>query len=853
MNPAIDIMTAEEFERCRRLEGAGFGALETPKGLLPLEALDVQAKIDGLLSQLTVKQTFVNAFDEPLEATYIFPLPDRAAVTGFRMEVAGRVIEGDLKERGEARREYDAALKKGHRAAIAEEERPDVFNLRVGNLMPGEKAVVTLTLVGPVQLSDNEATFRFPLVVAPRYIPGLPLPGPSVGRGTADDTDAVPDASRISPPVLLPGFPSKVALALGVEVNAGGLHIGALRSSLHTVISEETADGSKRLRVLPGEKLDRDFILRFRTGGEAVQTALSLAADPEGKQGVFLLTLVPPLLKGAEQRRDVIFILDRSGSMSGWKMVAARRALGRMVDTLGERDRFNVLAFDNEVESPPEFAGSGLVAGSDRNRFRALEFLGRIESRGGTELARPLKDAVRVLAQSETGRDRVLILVTDGQVGNEDQILKSLGKQLQGLRVFTLGIDQAVNAAFLQRLAQLGGGACELVESEDRLDEVMTRIHRRIGTPVITDVEVKAGNLRFETRDLVPGRLPELHAGSPVLILGRYQRVLDQEPTLTVTGKEANGRTWSQTVAGEPGASKALTATWARGRIRDLEDQYAINRDTNLERQIVDLSLGYHVLSRFTAYVAVDQGAIVNPGGVQHQVTQPVELPAGWEAPMAADAFCLALDAGSAGKARASLAGPRGFLKRKEQSEAQSKAASPVPPGMRALQRGQAKTENARSNRGDADKSDQHGAQFDNFVDLLFQEALNRNATEIQIMPMSDGVHIYFVIDGQVEPHEWQAFRLLEPLWNWLKTFAGLEAKAKVPERLPLAAYDLLLAKLKARAGLDPSQTGSEQRGRIDVNQPGMPAWLEVEIKPGALGESVRLKLAGTTRERFWA
>ena len=200
----------------------GFGALRTEKGHLPLESMEVRGRIDGLLARVAVRQTFVNAFDEPLEATYIFPLPDRAAVTRFRMMVAGREIDGLLEERGQAREHYDEAIAQGRRAAIAEEDRPGVFNLRVGNLMPGERATVELTSCGVLPYADGEVTFRFPLVVAPRYIPGIPLPGRSVGDGTAVDTDAVPDASRISPPVLLPGFPNPVRLALELELHDGG-------------------------------------------------------------------------------------------------------------------------------------------------------------------------------------------------------------------------------------------------------------------------------------------------------------------------------------------------------------------------------------------------------------------------------------------------------------------------------------------------------------------------------------------------------------------------------------------------------------------------------------------------------
>src|SRR4051812_9382693 len=186
-------------EECRPAPDAGLGALETGKGNLPLETLDVAAHITGLVAGVEIVQGFHNPFDVSLEATYVFPLPPRAAVTAFRMEADGRVIEGLLKERGRARADYDQALAEGRRAAIAEEDRPDVFTIRVGNIVPGERVTVRLTLSQPLPYEDGAAEFRFPLVVAPRYIPGAPLPGPSAGAGVTPDTDAAPDASRITP------------------------------------------------------------------------------------------------------------------------------------------------------------------------------------------------------------------------------------------------------------------------------------------------------------------------------------------------------------------------------------------------------------------------------------------------------------------------------------------------------------------------------------------------------------------------------------------------------------------------------------------------------------------------------
>ena len=217
----------------------GFGALETERGRLPLVALHVRARVSGVVAATEVVQTFANTTGVAIEATYIFPLPDRAAVHRFRMEVAGRVVEGIVDERGAARAEYDRAIAAGHRAAIAEEERAGVFTLRVGNLMPGERATVRLSLVGPLPIDDGEVTFQFPLVVAPRYIPGAVLGGDQAGLGLADDTDLVPDASRISPPVRLPGLPNPVRLAL--EVAFDDAASAGLASSLHAVTTAADA------------------------------------------------------------------------------------------------------------------------------------------------------------------------------------------------------------------------------------------------------------------------------------------------------------------------------------------------------------------------------------------------------------------------------------------------------------------------------------------------------------------------------------------------------------------------------------------------------------------------------------
>lgn len=612
----LTAMSEAEIERHRCDDDeACLGSLDSQ---LPLRTFSLRGKISDLVFSLRLRQTFQNCRSKPLQAIYIFPLPPRSAVTHFVLRLPHTEVVGELKEREDARDTYDRAIGQGFQAAVAEQDRSDVFTLSVGNIPPGQNVQIELEIVGPLEFADGMATFRFPLVLAPRYMSGWELPRPNVGAGWANDTDRTPDASRISPPLLLPGTANPVELDLEIELDMGSLEISAIYSSLKDLILSERQD---RVSLAPSSgQLNQDLILRFAVGA-GPQASLRQVADLEGPEYTFALTLVaaqPP--QGQPVARNLVVLLDTSGSMAGWKMAAACRAVGLLIDTLGEHDRFLVLLFDSWTErlSPSR----ELERATHRNRARVVQRLSEVKAEGGTELNQAILEGLNYLTPYRGEGDCHLVLVTDGQVGNEDELLKEVEQHAAGVRLHTVGIDRAVNAGLLQRLAQFSGGQCELAESLERVEEAMRGLRLRLGRPLVTELEMDCA-----CSQVVPSPV-ELFAGFPARLYGRSNGPLPDR--VGVSGRLPDGRIWRQELTVQSSQDPSLRLMWAREKVMELEYELFTAQcdDSCTPATIASFSQKHGVLSRFSAFVAVERSRPVEGGG--ESVVQAVDLPLGW-------------------------------------------------------------------------------------------------------------------------------------------------------------------------------------------------------------------------------
>ncbi len=587
--------------------------LRTVRGTaVPLLGVAVTGEVIGAHARTVVRQRYRNAESVPVEAIYTFPLPSDATVTGFVMECAGRRMEAEVKERDEAFYAYDDAVNAGHGAALLDQERANVFTATVGNLLPGEETLVEVEYVQRVQADEGSLRWTIPTLVAPRYIPGGAR-GERTAHGTHEPTAAVPDADRISPPI------AAVSYGLALDVFFAARPDAVVESPSHRVTATPE-EGGVRVRFAEREvALDRDVVLTVRSAAAGPLT--TVAAHREGEDGYVAVTVVPDLFDHArrEARTDVVFLVDVSGSMQGASLEQARSALRLCLRQLREGDRFNIVAFESSFRV---FAPAS-VPFTQATLDRADDWVSGLVARGGTEMLAPLVHAVR-------GAPDVVVLLTDGQVGNEEQILEAI--PTSSTRFYTFGIGTNVSDVLLRDLARRSGGGYEGIYPGERIDDKVVAQFARATAARVTGlaarwVDVDAG-------ELAPADLPALIDGEPWVVFGRYER--PGRGRLELRG-ECDGQPFYLAVPVDLPASArapAVPKLWARERIRDLSQRAegATGRRAGANRaRIVKLAVEHRVASAYTSFVVIEKrtGDRRSSGMPETRVV-PVSAPAGW-------------------------------------------------------------------------------------------------------------------------------------------------------------------------------------------------------------------------------
>ena len=596
----------------------------------PLVAADVKMDIAGPIIRTRLTQRFTNPTDKWVEGVYAFPLPEDAAVDTLKIVIGDRFIEGDIKERQEARIIYEEAAANGQRAGLVEEERPNLFTTSLANIGPGETVAIQIEYQDKARLDNGVWSTRFPLVIAPRYSPKATygLTADRTNR-TLGVSDPVPDRARIAPPVLHPAHEPSGAEGLRLPVNfdislEAGVPIADISSQTHGLkVIKDDAD-SAHISLKDGDvPADRDFVLSWKPEPAKAPTA-SLFREERNGEDYLLAVVNPPAMKVEGQRRDreTIFVIDNSGSMGGESMDQAKKGLLLALDHLQPTDEFNVIRFDDTMEQLFTTA----VPANEQNLARAKRFVGNLEANGGTEMLPALKAALVDRNSQDKDEVRQVVFITDGAIGNEDELFAAIHDGLGRSRLFTVGIGSAPNAYFMTRAARQGRGTFTYMDDVSKVAEQSAKLFAALENPVMTDLEVK---LPSGAADAYPSPLPDLYAGEPVTLVLRAK---DLKGDLTISGK-LNGAAWSKTFSvADAVQSKGVSQLWARAKIAGFEEsRYTGMGEDEVDKGVLKTALDFHLVSRLTSLVAIDKTP-ARPAGERMDTRQiATMLPTGWE------------------------------------------------------------------------------------------------------------------------------------------------------------------------------------------------------------------------------
>ena len=595
--------------------------------VVPLRHTDVHIRVRGFVAEVTVTQRFENVLERPIEAEYVFPLPHDAAVNATEMHIGDRVVRGRIDRREAARRAYENAKMEGKRTSLLEQERPNIFTQSVANIGPGETIEVMIRYVQTLVYEDGAYQLVFPMVVGPRYIPGLPMNAEggrlSVGRGRLPDTDQVPDASRITPSAVKPGLRCGFDIDVQVDIDAG-VPLRGVRSRAHRIDEQRSSETSATISLASDDRIpNRDFALDIQVA--AAQPEVGVLAHHDGQQGYFVLVLQPPQVPVAEQirPREMILVLDCSGSMSGRPIEIAKRAMERVLAELRPQDRFNIVSFSfraNLFRPEP-------IAADRFNVQEGIQYVRSLSAGGGTEMLTGIRASLAT--PPPEGYLRIVVFSTDGYIGNETAIIGAVQAMLGQARVFPLGVGSSVNRFLIDRMAIVGRGAAQYVLLNDNPEEVIASFVDRMSRPVLTDVSVDFGDL--SVRDLSPSPIPDLYAGRPVFVYGRYDK--PGESTIEILGRigqQPRAAKIEIVLPGPDDERSPLPSIWARHRIKELELlKLRSPNATSIEEQVTQLALHHSLMSQYTSFVAIDETPSQTTGGPPEYVPVAVPMPEG--------------------------------------------------------------------------------------------------------------------------------------------------------------------------------------------------------------------------------
>jgi Ca-activated chloride channel family protein len=591
----------------------------TPQKIIafPLQHTDVKVKVAEMMAVYTVTQTFSNPFDQPIDAVYVFPLGDESAVSGFSMTIGERTVIGEIQRREQARQTYENARSSGHTAALVEQEKANVFAQRIANIAPHETIKVRFDYTELLDYADGQYEIVFPLVVGPRYLPETavgrrPVGSHAAGRSGRPGVTSVPyladnrDASKVS---------------FTAEIDAG-VPIHGVDSPSHDIESVDVSPTRMNVTLHGKDEIpNRDLIVKYRVAGP--QTMVGLMSHRTDNDGAFVLVVQPKAeyKTGDIAPREVMLVIDRSGSMEGVPLEQAKAVASGILDTLTYRDTFNILTFADTVETMSTSPVGGDAAGVRRGH----EFLASFASGGGTEMQQGL---VQSLAD-EPGSDRIRIvyLLSDGFVGNDDVVLGAARGALAHNRIYPVGMGSSVNRALLNQLADVGRGFPSYLTPSEKAATLVPTLVRRSAYPYLTNVTIDWNGL--DVSAITPSKIADVYAGLPLIVSGRYGK--PGAARITIRGFAA-GREVSIPLDVTLAArldNPPVASLWARRRIQALMIANPEGLSIPAANEIAEIGMRYHMVTEETSFVAVDRTRVVQPGGATKLVEQPAAIPEG--------------------------------------------------------------------------------------------------------------------------------------------------------------------------------------------------------------------------------